>query len=256
MRKRERLNRLDRLVLAMAALSEEGKSVFTEAELTVKVWEMFPQHFGLEGFEETHPDHKSVCTLYMGKDSKPKKLGYMAQEGQKRYRILPAGHQAAEKLQDKPDSDDGIYKIHPESMESLARAARSNAMNDYLKNGKVTDNNWNIVSAFFGVGMPSDRVGLIKAGVRKGGSDRAENDGAVKGLGTLLGDCLDSGKEVISTTSGGGGKLLLKPISRDRVIKTCKVFNGLIEVWGRHLEHVGVVGPHNLMIDLKGVSDE
>ncbi len=257
MSKKNELSRADRLVLAMAALSDEGDSVFTEAQLTVKAWSLFPQHFGLEGYEEEYPDHKSVCTLYMGKDSKPKKLGYMAQEGQKRYRILPAGYQAAKKLQNKSDSvENQVYKIHPQAMEYLNIVAGSIAMTDYRTTGKVTDNNWNIVGSFFGVGMPSDGVGLVKSGARKGASDRAENDGAVNNLRTLLFDCIESGAEMVATTSGGGGTGTLAPISRGRIIEICKVFNGLIDVWGKHLEHIGVVQPETLKFDLGDLTDE
>ena len=84
----------------------------------------------------------------------------MAQEGQKRYRILPAGYQAAKKLQNKSDSvENQVYKIHPQAMEYLNIVAGSIAMTDYRTTGKVTDNNWNIVGSFFGVG--SGNVGVV-----------------------------------------------------------------------------------------------
>ena len=85
----------EKLVLAAAEIESSGKSPFTAEHLVVSAWRMFPDAFGLKGYE--HPDSNRVYAEIMG--SKPiRKRGYLQKTGEKRYSLTDSGRQLASQL--------------------------------------------------------------------------------------------------------------------------------------------------------------
>lgn len=85
----------EKLVLAAAEIESSGKSPFTAEDLVVSAWTMFPDAFGLKGYE--HPDSNRVYAEIMG--SKPiRKRGYLQKTGEKRYCLTDSGRQLASQL--------------------------------------------------------------------------------------------------------------------------------------------------------------
>jgi hypothetical protein len=89
-----------RILLAAAALAAEGKSSFTEWDLTVKAWERDKNRFGCRGYEERYPDHKRVMSEIMGqtKRDNPIRRGWIEKAGKNQYKITTAGLAQAERL--------------------------------------------------------------------------------------------------------------------------------------------------------------
>lgn len=85
------------VLLAAVALNNSGRAEFTEWDLTVKVWQLDPNRFGLRGYERKYPDHKRVMSEIMGttKLSNPLRKGWMVRTKVNRYRVTPLGIAAA-----------------------------------------------------------------------------------------------------------------------------------------------------------------
>jgi hypothetical protein len=86
------------ILLAAADLSGQGKTEFTEWELTIAAWRRDRNRFGLRGFETLHPDHKRVMMEIMGKTKKdnPIRRQFIKKTKPNYYRLTPLG--AAEAL--------------------------------------------------------------------------------------------------------------------------------------------------------------
>ena len=72
------LTHSDRLVLAMAELEDE----FDEWTMTVKAWEMFPDYYGLRGYESRIPIIKQ-CATYTRNPA-----GLLAKDSWKRFGLM------------------------------------------------------------------------------------------------------------------------------------------------------------------------
>lgn len=64
---RPRLTQADQLLLTAKELSDMGKSPFTKESLVLSAWTRWPQTFGLEGFQLSHPDTHLAYSALMGK---------------------------------------------------------------------------------------------------------------------------------------------------------------------------------------------
>jgi hypothetical protein len=96
----------DKLLVAAAKLHQEGKDQFSAEELVVMSWKMFPDAFGLKGFQ--HPDSNRVFAEIMG--SKPiRKRGYLEKIGTKLYRLTDLGKSTSVVLS--ADDTSGTRKI-------------------------------------------------------------------------------------------------------------------------------------------------
>ena len=170
------LTHTDRLVLTMATLADEGMEEFDEWTLTVKAWEMFPEYYGLRGFERLYPDHKSVCNIYQ-KPKGPVGLGYMEKVRENEYRILGACLLRARELDGSKNHDVANSKISKKVFERLDRANKSRAVQQFYRD-KKTPQDWNAAATFFEVSTPGDSTGL--GGSKKhGNADRNANNGNV-----------------------------------------------------------------------------
>src|SRR5688572_269261 len=85
-----------KLLLAAAALQAE-KATFTAEELVVSAWTMYPDTFGLQGFESKHPDSNRILWRIMGKKGL-RTSGWLQKVREKTYRLTEAGKIAAGEL--------------------------------------------------------------------------------------------------------------------------------------------------------------
>lgn len=53
-------------VLVMRAAVSFGGEAFTKADLAVRCWEMYPDHFGLAGYRAQYPDAQRVLSKVDG----------------------------------------------------------------------------------------------------------------------------------------------------------------------------------------------
>lgn len=79
------------LVSVMATLPASG---FSESDLTVRAWALYPRTFGLRGYEGQYPDHKRVATALLDRAG-PVVAGLAERVAPGRYRLTEAGRQYA-----------------------------------------------------------------------------------------------------------------------------------------------------------------
>jgi hypothetical protein len=80
----------DQKLLLAAVELQQAKSTFTAEELVVTAWTMFPETFGLQGFESKHPDSNRVLWRIMGKKGL-RTSGWLQKVREKTYRLTEAG---------------------------------------------------------------------------------------------------------------------------------------------------------------------
>ena len=97
---------VERILLAAFELGAEGET-FSAEDLVVRSWELFPSHFGLQGYSGKHPDSNRVLTKIMGAESGLRGKGWIAKTGAKRYRLTEVGIRAATQLKGESDPEDG-----------------------------------------------------------------------------------------------------------------------------------------------------
>lgn len=246
--KKQKWTHEDRICLVLESLAEKGKTEFSESDLTVEAWKMYPMYYGLKGYEEEFPDHKSVCMTYMKSTGGPVGKGYMENIGQTRYRSLAAGLARAADLQGKSGASDSEFLLLDYHMFILLkRALKSRAVKSFISEGKMP-NDWGAASGFYGVSTPAHRMGMAGS-EKKGKTESNTNNGAMNNLRVGILSCLDSEKDAFATTAGGGGGKQLKPFTRTEIKYVADVYNLLIEQWEDTLTLVGVKNPRELLIN-------
>ena len=231
------LTHSDRLVLVMSELEDE----FDEWTMTVKAWQMYPDYYGLRGYESQYPDHKMVCNIYQ-KPGGPVGQGYMEKVRTNVYRLLPAGVLRAQQLSESNSASNAIATLNIKLFERLRRAVKSRAYSKYLEREEVP-NDWNAASSFFEVGIPIDQMGT-GTNPKDGKTDRNSNHGAIVGFRDILLHALQMDEEVISkTASAGRGS-----ITRSTLENLVAVFNLLLETWAQAFERIGIISPMDLRI--------
>ncbi len=88
------LSNNDWIVYAAFEIHKENGGVsFTEWELTVKAWELCKTRFGMTGFEDKYPNHKSVMTTIMNRKSRsaPLNKGFIQRVKQNTYFLTEVG---------------------------------------------------------------------------------------------------------------------------------------------------------------------
>ena len=88
------------ILLGATTLDSEGKSEFSEWDLTVVTWKCNPNRFGCRGYEDQYPDHKRVAMEIMGTTGKenPVRRGWLEKVRQNTYRLTNLGRAEAQKL--------------------------------------------------------------------------------------------------------------------------------------------------------------
>jgi len=230
----------EKLTLVLASMHEQGSREIHESDLTVAAWNMFPDTFGLGGYENDHPNHKSVCNAYMtSKDSTTCVIGkgYMIRTRPKYYGITTACVDRANELNNRstPSVDDTLT-IHQEEIDKLRRAYLSTGMKHYSSNNEISPD-WNTCVAFLEIHTPSFKG----KGPKEVNAIKKQNLGNVSAWGGELQNYIDSGNErfKISGQGGSGGK---DTIYRGQILLIGDLFNALLEKWESHLSRFGVSG--------------
>jgi hypothetical protein len=87
------LSKADRVLIAAYLLDKARPGqVLTLGELTLKAWELWPDEFGLTGYEELHPDsHHVRCVLYGRQKVVNRWGGLLKRTGPLRWELTEAG---------------------------------------------------------------------------------------------------------------------------------------------------------------------
>lgn len=88
------------ILFGAADLDAEGKTEFSEWDLTVATWKRNPNRFGCRGYEAQYPDHKRVMMEIMGttKKENPIRRGWLEKVRQNTYSLTNLGRTEAERL--------------------------------------------------------------------------------------------------------------------------------------------------------------
>jgi len=235
----------DRLVMILNDF-QDGE-LFDEWSLTVKAWKMYPEHYGLRGYEQEYPDHKKVLNIYQ-KDGGPKAKGYIKKVRTNYYMKLPGASLRFEELSSKEISESTTALMANDAIRRLVKVKKSRAYTSYLKDGMIP-NDWNAATSFLEVSMPTDQRGGLGNNSKKfGDGDRNQNLGSVKilketiVLGIEL--CNSHDLEEIAETASGKNS-----ISKNELIIMSEVFNNLIEKWNDALKMIGINNIEQMRIE-------
>jgi hypothetical protein len=110
---------VDCILHAASVLSGERES-FSAEDLVVRVWQLYPDRFGLQGYARSYPDSNRVLTKIMGASGRLRREGLIERVGAKQYRLTAAGVSAANAI-DMGDMRDHAAK----SVGRLATIART-----------------------------------------------------------------------------------------------------------------------------------
>lgn len=79
------------MVQAAEVLQSRGKHEFTEWELTVQMWKLYPKIVGLPGYEAKYPDHKRVyCELIKSERQAGEYNKFLRRTRPNHYKLCPA----------------------------------------------------------------------------------------------------------------------------------------------------------------------
>jgi len=84
-------------ILVAAMQMGETQETFTAEDLIVRVWQQYPESFGLSGYRERYPDSNRVLSKLMGSVGLCSR-GWLEQVSTKTYRMTPAGRKLATAL--------------------------------------------------------------------------------------------------------------------------------------------------------------
>lgn len=155
----------DKLLLAGFKLEEGDRRPFSAEDLVVSAWRMFPDVFGLSGYEGengllSYPDSNRVFAEIMG--SKPiRKRGLLTKVGSKMYQLTPTGRDHARTLSESKVSHNGEKKISlsREIKEELKRLLGSKAA-EKVRNNRLADLNFFDACTFWGISSRSSAIEL------------------------------------------------------------------------------------------------
>jgi len=240
----------DRLVIILDEFPTG--ELFDEWSLTVKAWEIYPEHYGLRGYEEKYPDHKKVCNIYQ-KPGGPKAKGYIKKVDKNYYIKLPGATLRSQEISSKETGESPLL-MAPEAMRRLVKVKKSRAYIAYLKNGSIP-NDWNAAASFLEVSMPTDLRGGLGIDSKKfGDGDRNQNIGSVKILKETisLGIELCNSHDLANIAETSSGKF---EITKDELTRMSEVFNYLLEKWNKALNIIGINNIEQMIIR-NGETDE
>ena len=103
-------NKAEKILLA--AFGDWPTTEFTAEDLVVACWKQYPEDFGLQGYQNDHPDSNTVYRYIMGQRSIVKKDKWLHQVGSKLYRVSTKGAQHAVELVDSSDASPDALLDH------------------------------------------------------------------------------------------------------------------------------------------------
>lgn len=117
------------ILFGAAVLDAEGKSDFSEWDLTVATWKRNPNRFGCRGYEAQYPDHKRVMMEIMGttKKENPIRRGWLEKVRQNTYQLTNLGRTEAQRLSERGNTSgasnrspqaiyDAVYPLYKSSV--------------------------------------------------------------------------------------------------------------------------------------------
>ena len=151
----------DKLILAAASLEETKGQAFSAEDLVVKAWEMFPDTFGLPGYNNEnglplYPDSNRVFSEIMG--SKPiRKRGLIQKIGRKKYRLTESGREFASLILARTGNGPKKAGLSRDTKKELKRLLASRAY-DKFKNGREEAITFYDACAFWGISPRSSAM--------------------------------------------------------------------------------------------------
>lgn len=154
------------LLLAALDLENAEKKPFSAEDLVVKAWQLFPNSFGLAGYQDDkgnliYPDSNRVFVEIMGQ--KPiRKKGLIEKVGMKMYQLTESGRQIAEALKNERSGDKGEVKtkLSREAQNELKRLFKTKAFIKFKEN-RVEDITFHDACSFWSISPRSTSVELM-----------------------------------------------------------------------------------------------
>jgi hypothetical protein len=128
------LSKADRVLIAAYLLDKSRPGqVLTLGELTLKAWELWPDGFGLTGYEELHPDsHHVRCVLYGS--TMPRE--WLQRVGPLRWQLTDAGRERGVLERSRMNAEEN------ENDTALADANARKAEKKAIENARELSRNW------------------------------------------------------------------------------------------------------------------
>ncbi len=140
------------VLLAAAELDSQGRSEFTEWDLSVTTWKRNPNRFGCRGYEDRYPDHKRVMMEIMArtKADNPVRKGWIEKIRPNTYKLTVLGRAAAldavragaQVTESKPASQHWYQAVRPLVESSAFRRYQSDSAEPRI---------WAGAAAFYGL---------------------------------------------------------------------------------------------------------
>jgi hypothetical protein len=92
------LSAAQEILLAAAELSDEGRSEFSEWDLSVRAWTRNRNRFGCRGYERRYPDHKRVMGELIGPSRPLIARGWLEKTRANHFHVTPLGRAEARRL--------------------------------------------------------------------------------------------------------------------------------------------------------------
>lgn len=143
----KRLTSSEIVLLAAYDLMKQGKSEFSEWELSEATWKRDPTRFGMRGFESNYPDHKRVMKEIMGKSAVPTHRGFLEKIRPNYYRLTALGRAEAGRLAEAGQVD-GPSRSASDLYDAIVRYTDNRVFRAWLKDANEP-RTWLGASAFF-----------------------------------------------------------------------------------------------------------
>lgn len=153
----------EKLILAAADLESGGTAPFAAEDLVVRAWELFPDTFGLAGYNDRSgqprfPDSNRVFSEIMG--SKPiRKRGLLQKVGRKKYTLTQSGRDFARLLATRGTDAPQKSGLSRDFKQDLRRLLGSRAVEKYTE-GREDDITFYDACAFWGISPRSSAMNL------------------------------------------------------------------------------------------------
>lgn len=122
------------VLLGASDLEREGKSEFSEWDLTIATWRRDSNKFGCRGYEKIYPDHKRVMKEIMNTgSSNPIRRGWLERSRPNYYRLTDVGRSEVATLQ-ADGGPSGRTRVAPEAIyDAVAPLYRSPIFRRHVK---------------------------------------------------------------------------------------------------------------------------
>ena len=136
--------------ILISAFKRWPEEAFSAEDLVIACWQEFPEDFGLQGYEQLHPDSNVVYRHIMGQKSIVKKNKWLLQTRSKTYRLSTLGISRALTLAGESKSAINSQRLRIERAREavLSRLLRSRAWMKYQNGDEIV---FREACAFWGI---------------------------------------------------------------------------------------------------------